>query len=240
MSIERLTEAAAGAVLRRAAQATGADFDFLLQTARRESSLAPQAKAKTSSAAGLFQFVERTWLTLLERYGEKHGAPEAAALKQGPVTSEQRAALLDLRYDPELSARLAGELARENAGVLRAKLGREPAPGELYAAHVLGPSGAARLVRAAEAGAPDASALFPKAAAANRPLFFNREGVALSAEAVLQRLTGSGVAASTANSPPANVSPPGGGLSQLLLAETLHEAEGDRRQRGVAAYGKPA
>lgn len=236
MSIERLTEAAAGAVLRRAAQATGVDFDLLLQTARRESSLAPRAKAQTSSAAGLFQFVERTWLTLLERYGEKHGVPEAAALKQGAVEPEQRAALLELRYDPEISARLAGELTRENAAILQAKLGRPPGPGELYAAHVLGPASAARLVRAAEAKAPDAAALFPKAAAANKALFYDREGAAVSAEALLERFGGAAAAARPAS--PVEAAPVA--LSRLLVAEALLEADVDLQKRASAAYGQRA
>ena len=43
----------AGAI-RRAAQATGASFDYLLATARVESNLNPNAKAASSSATGLF------------------------------------------------------------------------------------------------------------------------------------------------------------------------------------------
>jgi len=240
MSIERLTDAAARAVVRRAAGATGADFDFLLRTAQRESSLKPQAKAQTSSAAGLFQFVERTWLTLIERYGEKHGVAGAANLKAGPLAPEQRAALLDLRYDPDISAKLAGELARENAAILKAKLGREPEPGELYAAHVLGPAGAARLVRAAEAGAPDASLLFPKAAAANRGLFFDQTGQARSAAALLQRLTGSEAAAPPRAAPPDDVQPSEQSVAAWLVAETLAEADADLQKRAAAAYRKPS
>jgi len=37
----------------KAAQRTGVDFDYLLAQARIESSLNPNAKARTSSAAGL-------------------------------------------------------------------------------------------------------------------------------------------------------------------------------------------
>ncbi|HLV85239.1 MAG TPA: transglycosylase SLT domain-containing protein [Devosia sp.] len=49
-------------VLTAAGDRNGVDFDYLLQTAMRESSLNPQAKAQTSSAVGLFQFLESTWL----------------------------------------------------------------------------------------------------------------------------------------------------------------------------------
>lgn len=232
MSIERLTETVLTAPFRRAAEATGADFDYLLQAAKRESGLAPEAKAATSSATGLFQFVEKTWLTLVERYGEKHGVPGAAALKQGQLGADQREALLSLRKDPELAARLAGELTRENSAILQAKLGRAPNSGELYAAHVLGPAGAVRLVRAAEAGAPDAAALFPNAAAANQGLFFDRSGAARSASALLAKLTGAAAPAQAAEARP--IEHPAAGW---LTAEALREAESDVQKRGVAAYG---
>ena len=46
---------------------------FLLKTATRESSLNPDAKAKSSSAAGLFQFIEQTWLGLVKSDGPRLG-----------------------------------------------------------------------------------------------------------------------------------------------------------------------
>jgi soluble lytic murein transglycosylase-like protein len=46
----------------QASDKTGVDFAFLLATAKRESSLNPKARAKTSSAKGLFQFLDQTWL----------------------------------------------------------------------------------------------------------------------------------------------------------------------------------
>ena len=48
--------------IRQAAQATGTSFQYLLATAQVESGLNPQAGASTSSARGLFQFIEQTWL----------------------------------------------------------------------------------------------------------------------------------------------------------------------------------
>lgn len=59
--------------LTRAGDKNGVDFDYLLQTAMRESSLDPHAKAKTSSAVGLFQFIEGTWLEVLKEEGPKLG-----------------------------------------------------------------------------------------------------------------------------------------------------------------------
>jgi len=175
------------AAIHRAAQATGVDFSLLVETARRESALNPTARAGTSSATGLFQFIESTWLDMVRRHGPEHGlATQAAALRNGADQATRRE-ILALRNDPELSARMAGELARENAQTLHARLGRAPSAGELYAAHVMGSGGAARLIEAAAQGAPDASALFPREAAANRGLFY-ANGQARSAQGLLERL----------------------------------------------------
>lgn len=175
------------AAIRRAADATGVDFSLLVQTARRESALNPNARAGTSSATGLFQFIDSTWLDMVRRHGDTHGlASQAAALRNGADASTRRE-ILALRSDPELSARMAAELARENAQTLQARLGRAPSAGELYAAHVMGSGGALRLIEAAASGARDASALFPREAAANRGLFY-AQGEPRSAQGLLDRL----------------------------------------------------
>src|SRR5215204_6730442 len=57
----------------RAAETTGVDPAYLMALADKESSLLPASKAATSSAEGLFQFLESTWLEVLRRYGAKHG-----------------------------------------------------------------------------------------------------------------------------------------------------------------------
>lgn len=175
------------AAIRRAADATGVDFSLLVETARRESAFNPTVRAGTSSATGLFQFIESTWLDMMRRHGGDHGLGQyAAALQQG-ANSETRREILALRNDPEISARMAGELARENAATLQARLGRAPNAGELYAAHVMGPGGAVRLIEAAAQGAPSAAAIFPREAAANRGLFY-ANGAPRSAQGLLDRL----------------------------------------------------
>jgi hypothetical protein len=175
------------AAIRRAADATGVDFSLLVETARRESAFNPNARAATSSATGLFQFIESTWLDMVRRHGPEHGlGAQSAALRQG-ADAETRREILALRSDPEIAARMAGELTRENAATLQARLGRTPNAGELYAAHVMGPGGAIRLIEAAQQGAPDASAIFPREAAANRGLFY-ANGAPRSAQGLLERL----------------------------------------------------
>lgn len=175
------------AAIQRGARATGVDFSLLVETARRESALNPNARAGTSSATGLFQFIDSTWLDMVRRHGDAHGlGQQAAALAHGADAATRRD-ILALRNDPEISARMAGELARENAATLQERLGRAPNAGELYAAHVMGPGGAVRLIEAAAQGAPDAASIFPREALANRGLFYDH-GVARSAQGLLQRL----------------------------------------------------
>ena len=194
------------AAIQRAADRTGVNFDLLVQTARRESALNTNARAGTSSATGLFQFIDSTWLDMVRRHGAAHGLGQyAQALQSGGVDASTRADILALRTDPELSACMAGELTRENAQALSTQLGRSPSAGELYAAHVLGSGGAARLIQAAAQGAPDAAAIFPREASANRGIFY-ASGQACSAQHVLDRLnlnaSASTIDASTQRSTP--------------------------------------
>ena len=220
--------------IRRAAEATGVDFALLLETARRESALNPQARAATSSATGLFQFIDATWLDMVARHGPAHGLGAQAAALRGGADAQTRREILALRSDPELSARMAAELARENAALLESRLGRPPSAGELYAAHVMGPSGAARLIAAAADGAPSAAALFPREAQANRGLFFSRGGEARSAQELLDRLS---LDADAAPARPDGAAKPGGwradegamspALVQALFAIALAPFEGD-------------
>jgi hypothetical protein len=169
--------------IQRAAKATGVDFGFLMQTAGRESGMNPLARSGASSAAGLFQFVEQTWLATLKQYGSKHGyARYADLISKGADgryrvdDSEARRAVMDLRLDPHAAALMAGELASDHAAYLRGRTGRAPTAGELYAAHFLGPQGSAKLISAVE-NTPGANAvrLFPDAAHANKAIFY-RDG----------------------------------------------------------------
>jgi len=164
--------------LRRAGAKTGADFDFLLKMAQRESSLNPNAKAKTSSAAGLFQFIEQTWLGAVKQYGARHGLENFASdISRGEngkfmvANAARREEILNLRFNPNASAALAGELASENQSYLEGRLGRAAKAADLYTAHFLGPAGAVKLLSAASA--VRAADILPSAAAANKNVFFD-------------------------------------------------------------------
>jgi hypothetical protein len=176
------------AALKNAAQATGSDFHYLLGTAMRESSLKPGAQSSTSSAAGLFQFVDQTWLGLVKDHGAKYGLADMAGTiaKDGDgryhaASDADRQAILALKKDPQISALMAGEYARTTQATMQTELGRPVCGGELYAAHFLGADSACKLIRA-NASQPTASAasLFPQAAASNRSVFYNADGSARS------------------------------------------------------------
>jgi len=182
--------------IEKASAATGADFDYLLKTAVRESSLNPSAKAGSSSAAGLFQFIEQTWLGMVKNHGDEHGlgalADQISQTKGGRYVVADRQVrrdILALRYDPEIAATMAGEFTKESQAILKKALGREPTGGELYAAHFLGPDGAVDLIQAASRGETSAPALFPDAARSNRTIFYAKSGVARSPTEVLAVLT---------------------------------------------------
>ena len=167
-------------VLTSAGNRNGVDFGYLLQTAIRESSLNPQAKAQTSSATGLFQFVESTWLQVMKEEGPRLGYEQYAQAIQ--KTSDGRydiadkglkADILRLREDPQIAADLAAAFTKTNGDYLQARFGRMPSAGELYIAHFLGAQGAERMFTAGLQD-PDqiAANLFPRQAASNPTIFY--------------------------------------------------------------------
>lgn len=178
--------------LKSASVRTGTDFDYLLKTAMRESSLDYEAKSKTSSALGLFQFTEQSWLGTLKKHGAELGLGSyAEAITQSAkgrytvANAAQRAEILALREDPHASALMAGAYTQDSAEILESRIGRSASEGELYIAHFLGAGGAAKLIEASEE-TPNARAdmLFPAAAAANRSIFYAKDGTPRSAAEV--------------------------------------------------------
>lgn len=182
-------------ILNAAGDRSGVDFDYLLQTAMRESSLNPTAKAQTSSATGLFQFLESTWLQVMKDEGPRLGYQGYAdAITQNAdgdlviKDAKVRAEVLKLREDPQISADLAAAFTRNNGAYLQEKFGRMPSPGELYIAHFLGAKGAEKMFRAGLEN-PDqiAAHLFPRQAAANKAIFY-QDGAARTIRQVYRAL----------------------------------------------------
>ncbi|CAH0349835.1 MAG: lytic transglycosylase domain-containing protein [Sphingobium sp.] len=167
-----------------ASRRTGIDFGYLLGQAKIESSLNPTARATTSSATGLYQFIDQSWLAVVNDHGAEYGLSWASdAISKGTngryyvADPELRQQILDLRKHPETASVMAAEHAADNKAYLERRLGREAEPTDLYLAHFLGVGGAAKFLAANEAtpGAAAAS-LFPAAARANRSVFFDRQG----------------------------------------------------------------
>ena len=168
------------AAIERAGAGTGVDAAFLMRQAELESGLNASAKAATSSATGLYQFIEQTWLETVKKHGASHGlAAEAASIKRLPggrlTAGAAEAEILARRKDPVAAAAMAAALASDNQRYLEAKTGRSPNDTDLYLAHFLGAAGAAKFLNAREQ-APDQNAarLLPAAANANRSVFYNR------------------------------------------------------------------
>jgi hypothetical protein len=192
------TAATVTGAIRQAARMTGANFKYLLAAARIESNFNPGAKVSTSSARGLYQFIEQTWLATLKEKGPALGygpyADAIARLPSGRYTVTQpgmRGAILNLRADPTASALMAGAFTNNNASLLAAKLGRDATEGELYLAHFLGANGAGRLIGLAESRPQTpAAAAFPSAARANPKIFYDRRGEARSVGDVYRSLVG--------------------------------------------------
>ncbi|NDB66776.1 MAG: lytic transglycosylase domain-containing protein [Methylocystaceae bacterium] len=163
------------ATINKTAQRTGGDFSFLLNQAKIESGLNPDAQAKTSSAVGLYQFTRGTWLGLIRSYGDQHGlTSQAQSLRQNSLSPQDMNSLLALRKDPELATSMAAHFAADNAKSLSASGLEKIGPTELYLAHFLGAGGAKTFLEGLKANAQGPAAMsLPDAAESNKTIFFS-------------------------------------------------------------------
>src|SRR5499426_1806813 len=175
--------------IRRAAKSTGASFEYLLATAKVESNLNPNSAAP-------FQILEQTWLGVMKTAGRAFGfdryADAITQTSSGLYVVDDpalRDEMMKLRKDAYANALMGGVLTQQNAALLARSIGRKPTQGELYMAHFFGADGAARVIREAAAN-PNASAadMFPAAAAANRSVFYDRQGNARTVAGVQNEL----------------------------------------------------
>ena len=167
-----------------ASRRTGVDFSYLLGQAQVESGMRADARASTSSATGLFQFLDQSWLAVVKEHGAEHGMGWAAdsitRTSSGRYVINDptmRRAVLDLRKDPTAASLMAAEHASDNKAALEQSLGRPATGTDLYMAHFLGLGGARSFLKRMDAN-PNQSgaALFPAAARANRNIFYNANG----------------------------------------------------------------
>ncbi|KJC38126.1 transglycosylase [Bradyrhizobium sp. LTSP885] len=183
--------------IKQAASTTGTSFEYLLTTAKMESNFNPQAGASTSSAHGLYQFIDQTWLgTVKEAGGQLGYGKYADAITRNSDGSysvsdpSARNAIMKLRDNADASSSMAAALTQSNSFKLTGKLGRRPTDSELYMAHFMGVGGAAKLISSAEdSPSANAAAMFPKAASANQSIFYDKSGSARSVSQVYSVLT---------------------------------------------------
>lgn len=183
--------------IKQASNTTGTSFQYLLATAKMESDFNPSAGASTSSARGLYQFIDQTWLATVKQaggdlgYGQYANAITKTASGEYVVSDPAtRRAIMTLRDDPNIASAMAGALTQSNSFQLTGMIGRRPTDGELYMAHFMGAAGAAKLINGAQ-DSPQANAarMFPNAAAANRSIFYDQMGQARSVSDVYSVLS---------------------------------------------------
>jgi hypothetical protein len=194
------------AAIQSAAAKTGIDFNYLLGQAQVESGLNADARARTSSASGLYQFIDQSWLSVVKQHGADNGLAWAA----NAITSDAsghlsvsdpatRQAILQMRNDPTIASLMAAEHAADNQQALQASLGRATTGTDLYMAHFLGLGGARSFLKTMTTS-PTASgaAMFPAAARANRNVFYDASGQPRTLTAIYQNFSaklGKGAAA---------------------------------------------
>lgn len=181
--IDRNTGAIQSAIALASAK-TGVDFNYLLGQAQVESGMRTDARASTSSASGLYQFIEQSWLAVVKKHGAEHGLGWAAEnIGQGAngrltvSDPSTRRAILALRNDPATASLMAAEHAADNKTSIENSLGRTATGTDLYMAHFLGLGGARNFLKNMEANPGKiGAALFPAAARANQNIFYGAGG----------------------------------------------------------------
>ncbi len=181
-----------------ASRKTGIDFNYLLGQAQVESGLKADARAGTSSATGLYQFIEQSWLGVVKQHGAEHGLSWAAdSIKQTStgryVVSDPaaRSAILNLRSDPQTASLMAAEHAADNKASLEDSLGRPATGTDLYMAHFLGLGGADKFLSAmAESPNRTGASMFPAAARSNRSVFYASNGQPRTLSEIYSRFAG--------------------------------------------------
>ena len=195
MTVNPISAGRIQSAIATASSKTGIDFDYLLSQAKVESGLNANAKAGTSSATGLYQFVEQSWLAVVKKHGSEHGLGWAADnIQQGSngryyvADAGMKGSILGLRSDPNAASLMAAEHASDNKDALEGTLGRSATGTDLYMAHFLGLGGAKKfLTTMASNPYANAASLFPAAAGANRNVFYTPGGAARSVADVYDR-----------------------------------------------------
>src|SRR3974390_2581983 len=140
---------------KQAASTTGTSFEYLLATAKMESNFNPTAGASTSSAHGLYQFIDQTWLGTVNEAGPQPGYGQYAdAITRNSSGSYSvsdpaaRNAILKLRDDPAAASSMAAVLTQSNSFKLTGTIGRRRTTANSLLGILLGLGAGARLSKA--------------------------------------------------------------------------------------------
>lgn len=136
----------------------------------------------TSTAVGVFQFTEKTWLATIKN-------PTVASAMGVDLTLGDDE-LLKLRGDPQLSTMAAAAYAKANEKTLMNTLGRQVSEAELYMAHFMGAGGATTFLTAFKDNPQQSAAdLLPSAASSNKNVFYDKQGNPLSVQKVYDNIS---------------------------------------------------
>lgn len=133
----------------------GPTEDYLNRLAIVESGGNPKAKAKTSSAAGLFQFTEGTWKEYVKKANKDYS--------------------LDDRFDREKATEIMKYKVEEHKSFIKEFLGKEPTNTDLYMTHFLGRTGGKSFLTASPLATVD-KVMSKEQMEANRSIAFDKQG----------------------------------------------------------------
>lgn len=124
-----------------------------------ESNGNPNIRAATSSALGLGQFLNATWLGTVKQH------------RPDVFSGRSNAQVLAMRTEPTFAIEMLARFTEDNMNIV----GRNCAPGDLYLAHFLGAGMAQRFFRA-QANTNAVTLAGEQAAKANKTIFYETDG----------------------------------------------------------------
>lgn len=163
----------ARATITAAANMVGVDPNMMMIMAGIESGFQSKAKAPTSTAKGYFQFLDGTWGGMMKQHASKYGIPANTTA-----------------YDPRANALLGAEFIKGNIKEIQ-KVKQNVTDTDVYMAHFLGAGGAKAFFKnmAMNPDAP-AAAVMKAEAAANKNIFYDKNGTPKSFAAVYAHMNG--------------------------------------------------
>ena len=192
-------------ILLEVSEKTETDFELLALKAMLESDLGRNTTNPSSTARGVFQYIETTWLTLMARYGERIGHKDyAESVKFDAITKEpyvdrlsrySRAEILKLRFDTRVAALIKAHQMKEETPLMEIfKDSKKLSATDHYIAHMMG-LGMAKDFYALKNQESDkilthsGNPLFREAAILNPAFFYDEKGAALTAPQAYKNFT---------------------------------------------------